>query len=120
MTDELKIPVGSQALAHGGPLPPHGMLMPRVRAGWGEPSLVHDAVGQPPITRWDYADFSVYFEHDHVVHAVATPPGRRGGHRTSEQERITSTDRWHSPLLRPAVNAVDAGTGHVRDPDSPD
>ena len=71
VTDELKIPVGSQAIAHAGPLPPHGMLMPRVRAGWGEPSLVHDAVGQPPITRWDYADFSVYFEHDHVVHAVA-------------------------------------------------
>ena len=68
--DELKIPVGSQAGADDGPLPPHGMLMPRVRAGWGDPSLVHDAVGQPPITRWDYADFSVYFEHDHVVHAV--------------------------------------------------
>ena len=68
--DELKIPVGSQAGADGGPLPPHGMLMPRVRAGWGDPSLVHDPVGQPPITRWDYADFSVYFEHDHVVHAV--------------------------------------------------
>ena len=67
--DELKIPVGSQASA--GPLPPHGMLMPRVRAGWGDPSLVHDPVGQPPITRWDYPHFSVYFEHDHVVHAVA-------------------------------------------------
>ena len=70
-TDELKIPVGSQASAGIGPLPPHGMLMPRVRAAWGEPSLVHDAVGQPPITRWDYPRFSVYFEHDHVVHAVA-------------------------------------------------
>jgi len=67
--DELKIPVGSQASA--GPLPPHGMLMPRVRAAWGEPALVHDSVGQPPITRWDYPQFSVYFEHDHVVHAVA-------------------------------------------------
>jgi hypothetical protein len=69
-TDELKIPVGSQAGADSGPLPPHGMLMPRVRAGWGDPSLVHDPVGQPPITRWDYADFSVYFENDHVVHSV--------------------------------------------------
>ena len=68
--DELKIPVGSQADAHDAALPPHGMLMPRVRAGWGDPSLVHDPVGQPPITRWDYPHFSVYFEHDHVVHAV--------------------------------------------------
>ena len=26
VTDELKIPVGSQSLAHGGPLPPHGQV----------------------------------------------------------------------------------------------
>ena len=26
---------------------------------------------QPPITRWDYPAFSVYFEHDRVIHAVA-------------------------------------------------
>ena len=25
----------------------------------------------PPITRWDYAGFSVYFEYNHVVDAVA-------------------------------------------------
>jgi hypothetical protein len=29
------------------------------------------AVEQPPITRWDYPAFSVYFEHDRVIHAVA-------------------------------------------------
>src|SRR5262249_54393802 len=28
----------------------------------------------PPITRWDYAGFSVFFEHQHVVDAVV--PGR--------------------------------------------
>ena len=28
--------------------------------------------GKPPITRWDYDGFSVYFEHQHVIHAVAT------------------------------------------------
>jgi hypothetical protein len=28
-------------------------------------------VGAPPITRWDYADFSVFFEHNLVIHAVA-------------------------------------------------
>ena len=27
---------------------------------------------QPPITRWDYPTFSVYFEHEHVVDAVLT------------------------------------------------
>ena len=74
VTDELKIPVGSQAIAHAGPLPPHGMLMPRVRVVWGEPALLHDAVGQPPITRWDYPGFSVFFEYSHVIHAVAAHP----------------------------------------------
>lgn len=30
------------------------------------------AVGQPPITRWVYPDFVVFFEYSHVIHAVAT------------------------------------------------
>ena len=68
--DVVKIPVGSQPQASGTPLPPKGMAMKNVRAGWGEPALVHDAVGQPPITRWDYPGFSVFFEYSHVIHAV--------------------------------------------------
>ncbi len=31
----------------------------------------HPAVGQPPITRWDYRSFSVYFEYDHAINLVA-------------------------------------------------
>jgi len=31
----------------------------------------HPTVGKPPITRWDYPSFSVFFEHDRVIHAVA-------------------------------------------------
>jgi len=68
--DVVKIPVGSQPHAGGAPLPPEGMSMQSVRAGWGEPAVAHDPVGKPPITRWDYTEFSVYFEYDHVVHAV--------------------------------------------------
>jgi len=30
----------------------------------------HPAVGKPPITRWDYREFSVYFEYDHVIDSV--------------------------------------------------
>ena len=30
----------------------------------------HKPVGQPPITRWDYREFSVYFEYDHVINSV--------------------------------------------------
>ena len=31
---------------------------------------IRGTVGQPPITRWDYREFSVYFEYDHVVKSV--------------------------------------------------
>jgi hypothetical protein len=85
--DVLKIPVGSQPNASGQPLPPKGMLMQRVRAGWGEPEVALDPVGQPPITRWDYADFSVYFEYEHVVHTVAR---HRPDPATPAQERTGS------------------------------
>jgi hypothetical protein len=52
-------------------LPVRGSSMKAVEARFGAPSARHTAVGKPPITRWDYKGFSVYFEHDHVVHAVA-------------------------------------------------
>jgi len=44
--------------------------MSAVQSRYGEPVTRHAAVGQPPITRWDYAQFAVYFENDHVLHAV--------------------------------------------------
>jgi hypothetical protein len=52
-------------------LPRRGISMSAVEARFGAPRARHAAVGQPPITRWDYEGFSVYFEHQHVVHAVA-------------------------------------------------
>ena len=53
--------------------PRRGASMQSVEARFGAPGSRHAAVGQPPITRWDYPGFSVYFEHQHVVHAVAAP-----------------------------------------------
>jgi hypothetical protein len=52
-------------------LPRRGISMATVEERFGAPRTRHAAVGQPPITRWDYDGFSVYFEHQHVVHAVA-------------------------------------------------
>ncbi len=37
---------------------------------FGEPLVKHPATGEPPITRWDYKNFGVYFEGDHVIHTV--------------------------------------------------
>ena len=50
--------------------PARGMTMSQVERQYGAPSERFAPVGQPPITRWVYADKVVYFEYDHVVHAV--------------------------------------------------
>ena len=46
------------------------LLIDGVESTYGAPAQKHATVGQPPITRWDYPNFSVYFEHDRVIHAV--------------------------------------------------
>jgi hypothetical protein len=50
--------------------PARGSTMTAVEAKFGAPQSRHDAVGIPPITRWDYAGFSVFFEKDRVIDAV--------------------------------------------------
>lgn len=56
--------------AAAGERPARGSSMARVEARFGAPATRSGPVGQPPITRWDYPDFVVFFEYDHVVHAV--------------------------------------------------
>jgi hypothetical protein len=55
------------------PRPARGATMQRVEANFGAPTQRSAAVGDPPITRWDYPGFVVYFEYDHVIHSVARP-----------------------------------------------
>lgn len=60
-------------------MPQKGSTMRSVQQQFGAPEKKYAAVGggskrQPPITRWDYAAFSVFFEHGHVIDAVV--PGR--------------------------------------------
>ena len=52
--------------------PKRGSTMNEVEKRFGAPTTRHATVGKPPITRWDYRDFSVFFEHDRVIHAVVT------------------------------------------------
>ncbi len=61
--------VGSQGNANM-ETPRSGQSMDKVRESFGDPRDVKPAVGEPPITRWTYAGFTVYFEHDRVIHAV--------------------------------------------------
>ena len=50
--------------------PSRGMTQARVEADYGQPQARRDAVGEPPISRWEYAEFVVFFEYDKVIHAV--------------------------------------------------
>ena len=55
-------------------MPTRGARMQAVESKFGAPSARHPAVGKPPITRWDYPGFSVFFENDLVLHSVAAAP----------------------------------------------
>lgn len=50
--------------------PTRGMTQERVEQRFGIPESREAAVGDPPIARWDYKDFVVFFEYDKVIHAV--------------------------------------------------
>lgn len=51
-------------------LPGRGMSMENVQSRFGEAADKFSAVGEPPITKWVYKDFTVYFESEFVIHAV--------------------------------------------------
>ena len=55
--------------------PTRGMTMDTVRSRYGEPAQRFEPVGgnkpqHPPITKWSYAEFTVYFEHNKVIDIV--------------------------------------------------
>jgi len=50
--------------------PSRGMTMNEVSTKFGTPTNKVPAVGRPPISRWEYPGFVVYFENDHVIHSV--------------------------------------------------
>jgi len=56
--------------------PTRGMTMDDVSAKFGEPSQILPAVGDPPITRWVYPNFTVHFERQYVIFAVVPHKSR--------------------------------------------
>jgi len=64
----LEMPAPPAAAAQS--TPARGQTMSQVEREYGAPTERFAAVGQPPITRWVYPTMVVYFEYDHVVHAV--------------------------------------------------
>ena len=69
--DTVQIPIGSQSQAlQDQARPKNGESQNGVQNTYGQPTAVKGPVGEPPITRWDYPNFSVYFEFDRVLHTV--------------------------------------------------
>ncbi|MGH8258227.1 MAG: hypothetical protein ACREUG_00895 [Steroidobacteraceae bacterium] len=64
VNDQVRVEPSSIACPH------RGMRMEEVERKFGQPATRHPTVGKPPITRWDYPQFSVFFEGDRVIHSV--------------------------------------------------
>ncbi len=50
--------------------PTRGMTAASVESKFGSPQSKVAPVGDPPISRWEYQGFVVFFEYDRVIHAV--------------------------------------------------
>ena len=91
-------------------MPERGMSKTQVERDLGRPEQTRPAVGQPPISRWVYDDFTVYFEGDYTLHAVShhapkpAPAVASGSATVSELppiEEIDRTDEAETPDARP-------------------
>lgn len=75
-SDTIEVPIGQQAPDKWTmDRPVTGMSKDQVKSFFGDPIETKAAVGDPPISRWIYEDFVVYFEYDHVIHSVLKNSG---------------------------------------------
>jgi hypothetical protein len=68
--DVLKIGEQDPIVVQDGERPQRGMSQTQVEARFGAPTGREGPVGEPPISRWIYPGYTVYFEHQYVLHAV--------------------------------------------------
>lgn len=52
-------------------MPVKGMSKAQVEQVFGKPRQILAPIGDPPISRWVYENYTVYFEYSHVIHSVA-------------------------------------------------
>ncbi len=65
--DQLTMPADNTSTVN---VPGPGQTMDSVTRIWGQPAERLTAVGDPPIARWIYGGFTVYFENQGVIHSV--------------------------------------------------
>ncbi len=67
----VKIPGSSAQVLINSSMPHRGLSKSQVESRFGQPSLKQGPVGKPSIYRWDYNNYSVFFENNIVIHSVA-------------------------------------------------
>jgi outer membrane protein assembly factor BamE (lipoprotein component of BamABCDE complex) len=70
--DVIKYPESGPTVVQSADTPRRGMSKDQVEVRFGAPSVRQPAVGDPPISSWDYGNFTVYFEGDTVLHSVSS------------------------------------------------
>lgn len=71
IAEEIRIPVGEQAKTQPVvDMPTKGMSKERVKSLFGDALEEIPAKGEPPISRWKYQEFTVYFDNNTVIHCV--------------------------------------------------
>lgn len=70
--DVIKLPSQAPQVVTSDSAPVRGMSKQQVESTLGAPRAMSGPVGEPAIYRWDYADYSVFFEHNYVIHSVVT------------------------------------------------
>lgn len=100
--DTLLIPLGEQAPEkQTTQRPAKGLSTAEVVEIFGKPLKQTPAVGNPPISRWTFDDFVVYFESDKVIHTVLK-------HRKTQR---TITIPAEVPSPGPALAPAEAPAG---------
>lgn len=72
MAQDAHAPPTKGAVSTVGIMPHRGMTTEQVKKSFGEPAKIIAPVGKPPISRWIYDGFVVYFEDGYVIHSLAT------------------------------------------------
>jgi hypothetical protein len=89
----------TSTLFAAGPMPDRGMTQDAVKAKFGAPKRQVAPVGNPPISRWVYDDFTVYFEGKLSIHSVS--------HAKTLTTPVTTPAPVASPAIPPVRGTVD-------------
>jgi len=74
IAETISVPVGQQGTDQQNAAKPiKGLSKAQVLSKFGEPEKKASPIGTPPISRWVYTGYTVYFDSDYVIHSVVHP-----------------------------------------------